>query len=142
SIVSTSVINLPGLCAEDFSSLGNLVEPCGKTLDSRFHTSLTELIEAIDGLCASEPKGSVLHSVLAKLKSEPTKRWLRNAFFSCHLFAQTVKQFLFSPKLRDYFDSFKDSWADRDEEQATPIYKLGTLEFPVAPVQNPIAFLR
>ena len=140
-LVAVSVINVDGLMSEDFDALKGLSGTDGKTLDQRFEQAVQSLQSVLEELSEVDHTGPILEVVLERLRTPSTLGWIRRAFFPCHLFAQVVKQFLYSPKLRDYFDSFEDPLADRDEEGVS-VYNLAPLEFIREPIKNPIAFLR
>jgi hypothetical protein len=140
-IVAASVVNMNRLNRDDFLGLANLLQPDSKSLNDRFEDTINTLVAVLEDLCSQKACEPMLHAVAAKLNNQGTRLWLREAFFPSHLFAQIVKQFLFSQKLREYFDSFKDPLSDLDEADE-PIYALDAFDFPRHPIQNPIAFLR
>jgi hypothetical protein len=140
SLTAVSVINMRGLCKEDFDTLEGPLKPDGRELDARFLAAISSLAVVLEELSAQQHSAPILGVVLTTLQDPSTRRWLRAAFFPCHLFAQVVKQFLYSPRLRHHFDSFEDPLTDRTDTD--PVYRLETLEFPRSPVRNPIALMR
>jgi hypothetical protein len=133
SLVAISVANINGLCREDYPDIVDL--------DKKFESAVNALDAVVEELIGAGGSGPMLDIVLAKLRTPEIRSWLRQAFFPSHLLAQVIKQFLYSPKLRRYFDTFDDPLADRNEK-GEPTYQLDSFEFTTGPIKNPIALLR
>jgi hypothetical protein len=140
-LAAVSVINVHGLAQNGFPKLSQQKTEQARSIDQHFVDAITALGDALDELCEEASAPPMLRVVAEKLRHPPTKQWLRYAFFPCHLFSQVVKQFLYSPALREYFDSFDDPLADRDD-LGEPVFRLQPFEFPTQPIRNPIALLR
>ena len=140
-LAAISVINLNGMTKECFPGLSNYPAEPEKSVDEQFSEALAILADVIDELIENDSAAPMLRVVADKIENAGIKQWLRIMFFPCYSFSQVVKQFLYSPALRNYFDSFRDPLADRDANNE-PIYRLDVFEFPSQPIRNPIALLR
>ena len=141
SLVAAASKDTDGITWECFGVLGDRLPKSHKNLNLRFKTAVSDLVSLVEDLCANGHDLPTLRAVLARLADPDALKWLRTNFYPCYLFAEIVKEFFYSRKLKNYFDNFADKLAEQDEK-GNPVYLLDTLHFPGLRITNPIAFLR